>query len=174
MPSCSSSRWSPSSLVRPFFTLLLIAAAIACSSPPTLPPPDPEVDQESKAFLASLTAGDLGLGRFFADRVQVIGHLEFVGGSGRGTQDVSRQELVEAYARLFDRLRSKGWAKLMEGRRPLINISQKDGHHFDRATAGDYVFELGRPGAGGADRIYVYVFRKIDGKYRIVLHAADY
>ena len=173
MPSCNSSKWPPSRLTRPIVVVLL-ASVIACSSPAALPPPDPEVDQESKLFLAALTAGDLGIGKYFADRVQVVGHLEFVGGSGRGTQDVSRRELVEAYARIFDRLRSKGWAKLMEGRRPLLNIAQKDGHHFDRATAGDYVFELGQPAASGLVRIYVFVFRKIDGKYRIVTHAADY
>ncbi|HXT71479.1 MAG TPA: hypothetical protein VN700_17115 [Vicinamibacterales bacterium] len=154
--------------------VLVLAHVIACSRKPAPPPPDPEVDAASRTFFAAFTAGNLGLVASFADRVDVIGDLAFIGGTGRGTKQVSRQEILEAYARLFDRLRHQGWAKLMEARRPLLNVAMHDGHHADYAKAGDYVFEVGRPGTDDYHPIYVFVFRKVDGKFQIVMQAADY
>ncbi len=154
--------------------VVLVVGLTACTSAPALPPPNPEVEAASRAFLTPFLAGDLGLAAAFADRVEVIGDLSFVGGTGRGSKLVSRQEIAAAYARLFDRLGPEGWARLVESRRPLLNIAVRDGHHADYAKAGDYVFELGRPNTQEFHEVYVFIFRKVGGRFQIVMQAADY
>lgn len=104
----------------------------------------------------------------FADRVLVVGDLDFIGGTGRGSQEVSAAELATAYSNLFERLTPQGWTDKLTGRRALVLGAQRDGHHADYAKAGDWIFELGRPDSQKIETILVFVFRKTGDTARIV------
>lgn len=154
--------------------LALVCISAACGGEGRRPLPSPEVLAVMKSFDEALSARDLEtLKTFFADSVLVSSEAGFAGASLRPVP-VSRDQLTDAYARLFTKLGPEGWKAIVENRTPLTNQAKKDGHHADFAKTGDYVHELGRSDKNVYSPILVYLFQRVDGSLKLVGQQTPY
>jgi hypothetical protein len=135
----------------------------------------------AKEFLKAVTETDAKkMKGHFADKVLVAGDLRFVApDAGRKPTEVSKDQLADAYAKLFERIGRGKWTDLLKKVQPTLSKATKDGEYLEFVKAGDYVYDLhfrealkGR--RKGLDEAVIFVFRKVDGRNRIVAHFADY
>ena len=142
----------------------------------------------TKAFSQGLAAADVAaIKGFFAEHVLFAGDLRFVVGGSAGQSHghlvVTREQLSDAYARLFDRIDQAKWKATLIGAVESLKLAVKDGDHLDDPSgqlpagfvkAGDYVYELRRPDRTGLDDALLFVIRPLGGKLLIIAHWADY
>ena len=158
---------------RLFTGVLALASILAASPTPAQAPTD--IDSLAVAFREALAASDVpGLRRFFADTVRFEGDTRFVGGRERlGQVVVTRDQLAQAYTRLFADAGRAEWSELIGALRSTLQRAARDGQP-PLASAGDYVYTLTQPGRSGPDDSLVFIFRRIEDRWRIVAHWADY
>jgi hypothetical protein len=134
-----------------------------------------EANSTAKALGEVFVAADLArLKEHFAERVQFAGDLRFVSRTGTGQVEITRDELAAAYERLFNGVGRDRWTTMMKATNPAMSRAAKDAEKFPFVKAGEYIYELRLAGRTGADDVIVFVLRRIDGKFRVVGHWADY
>ena len=99
--------------------------------------------------------------------------------SGPRRSGEERRQLADAYSKLFERVPVEKWKQLLDKSKPSLLEAPADGEPVKFAKKGDYVYDLHFREAikgqrAGLDEAVIFVFRKVDGKYRIVAHFADY
>ena len=167
------------------FALIL---AVAVGQEPPSGHEAPAAAATAKAFSQVFAAADAAAMKgFFADHVLFAGDLRFVvgdsAGQTHGQLGVTREQLADAYVRLFERVGQARWAALVKPASESLKLAGKDGDHLDDpqqqlpagfVKTGDYVYELRMAGRSGLDDALLFVFRPIGGKLVVVAHWADY
>jgi hypothetical protein len=164
----------------PLFLVLVILSA-----GPSAQPSASQIDSTAKAFQQAFLAGDAAAMKdHFADKVVFIGDPRFIGEGGRlqVQRDLSRDQLTDAYTKLFDAMGRPKWRELTAQAKPTLTRAAKDGTHPEDTTgllppafikAGEYMLEFRLPGSG-LDDVILFVLRDVGGKWQVVAHWADY
>ena len=163
--------------------LFLILAFLSLRpSPQASPTP---VDTTARALQQAFQAGDAAaMKAHFADKIVFIGDPRFIGEGGRiqVQRDLSRDQLTDAYVKLFDGIGREKWRELIAQAKPALTRAAKDGTHPEDTTGllppafiktGEYMLELRLPGSG-LDDVILFVLRDVGGKWQVVAHWADY
>ena len=134
------------------------------------------LDSVTTAFRGAMASGDVTrMKGHFADSVVFAGDVRFVGGTRElERMVVSRDQLAEAYTRMFGSVDRAQWAVLIGRAIPKVTRAARDGEQLESVKAGDYVYALSQPGRSGADDTLLFVLRPVGGRFRIVAHYADY
>jgi hypothetical protein len=142
-------------------------------------------DAAAKALQqAFITADVAAMKDHFADKIVFIGDPRFLGEGGRihVLRDLTRDQLMDAYAKLFEAMGRAKWGELVKQAKPSLTRATKDGTHPEDTTGllppafirtGEYMLELKFPGSGLDDSI-LFVLRDVGGKWKVVAHWADY
>jgi hypothetical protein len=161
--------------------LVLLALSLGLSPQPNAPQPDAAAKALQQAFLS----GDAtAMKAHFADKIVFIGDPRFLGEDGRQQvqRDLSRDQLTDAYTKLFDAMGRDKWRELTKQAKPSLTRAAKDGTHAEDTTGllppafiktGEYMLELRFPGSG-LDDVILFVLRDVGGKWQVVAHWADY
>ena len=144
-------------------------------------PVDMKVEAVAQQFFEAFTNADLEkMKQHFGDEILFDGDRRFI---PREVLDeptkLTQRQLADAYARLFERVGRKRWNELFQKSKPSLTKCTADGVPIKLAKQGDYVHDLHFREAvkgkrAGLDEAVIFVFRKVDGTYRIVAHYADY
>lgn len=142
---------------------------------------DPQAKATAKQFFKVFTGADVEkMKEYFADQILFDGERRFI---GRDKLDnpaaLTKRQLADAYSKLFERVPVEKWKQLLDKSKPSLLEAPADGEPVKFAKKGDYVYDLHFREAikgqrAGLDEAVIFVFRKVDGKYRIVAHFADY
>jgi hypothetical protein len=135
-----------------------------------------EVETATTAFSAAFLAADVEkFAVYFADKVTFEGDLRFLGAPQKaGVMEPTRDELTKAYARMFAAMGRDNFAAVVKSAVRELKPIAKDGELFSVTKTGDWVYSLSLPGRTGDDDVLMFVFRRVDGGYRIIAHWADY
>jgi hypothetical protein len=162
-------------------SLILLVLSLGVSQQPNTAP----AESAAKALQQAFNAGDTAaMKAHFADKIVFIGDPRFLGeGPGRQVQrDLSRDQLTDAYTKLFDAMGREKWRGLTAQAKPTLTRATKDGTHAEDTTGllpaafiktGEYMLELRFPGSG-LDDVILFVLREVGGKWQVVAHWADY
>jgi hypothetical protein len=138
----------------------------------------------AKALQTAFLAGDAAaMKAHFADKVVFVGDPRFLGEDGRkqGRWDLTRDQLTDAYTKLFEAIGPK-WREAAKQAQPSLTRAAKDGTHPEDTTGllppafiktGEYMLELKFPGSG-LDDVVLFVLRDVGGKWLVVAHWADF
>lgn len=163
---------------------LLLILAILSLGPSSQAKPT-AVDATARAFQQAFLTGDAAAMKdHFADKVVFIGDPRFIGeGPGRQVQrDLSRDQLADAYVKLFDAMGRENWRELAARAKPALTRAARDGTHPEDTTGvlppafiktGEYMLEFRFPGSG-LDDVILFVLRDVGSKWQVVAHWADY
>jgi hypothetical protein len=139
----------------------------------------------AKALQTAFLAGDAAaMKTHFADKVVFIGDPRFIGEGGRiqVQRDLTRDQLADAYTKLFEAIGRAKWAEASKQAQPSLTRAAKDGTHPEDTTGllppafiktGEYMLELKFPGSG-LDDVVLFVLRDVGGKWLVVAHWADF
>ena len=153
---------------------------------PSTVPNAAQAESTAKSFLQALAAADVAqMKDHFADKVQFVGDLRFLGDppGSRGSRDVTRDQMAAMYTRLIDAMGREKWIELIKQLQPTLTRAARDaGHPADVqgelppafVKTGEYLYELKFPGKTGLDDVLLFVLRPFDGKWKISAHWADY
>ena len=171
-----------------FALSLALAVSLAGQAAPRSSQSGPDAAQAEAAAKSLVGAfGSLdapAMKEHFADTVRFIGDPQFLG-EPRGPQvqrDLSRDQLIAAYAKMFSTVDPLRWKDLAKQLKPTLKRATADGSHPEDTTgilpadfvkAGEYLYELKAPGSG-LDDVILFVLRPIDGRWKVVAHWADY
>ena len=111
----------------PSFLVLLVLSLGVSQQPNTAP-----AESAAKALQQAFNAGDAAaMKAHFADKIVFIGDPRFLGeGPGRQVQrDLSRDQLADAYTKLFDAMGREKWRELTAQAKPALTRATKDGTH---------------------------------------------
>lgn len=162
-----------------FLVLLVLSAGLSAQPNAT------QAESTAKALQQAFQAGDAAAMKVhFADKVVFIGEPRFIGEGGRiqVQRDLSRDQLTDAYVKLFDGIGREKWRELIAQAKPALTRAAKDGTHPEDTTGllppafiktGEYMLELRLPGSG-LDDVILFVLRDVGGKWQVVAHWADY
>ena len=163
----------------PFLVLLVLSLGLS-------PQPNAaQAEATAKALQQSFLSGDAtAMKAHFADKVVFIGEPRFIGEGGRlqVQRDLTRDQLADAYVKLFDAMGREKWREATAQAKPTLTRATKDGSHPDDTTGllppafiktGEYMLELRLPGSG-LDDVILFVLRDVGGKWQVVAHWADY
>ena len=135
----------------------------------------------AKRFLKAFADADVEkMQQHFADQVLFHGEPRFIGRAKLDKPtELTKRQLSDAYAKLFKRVGREKWNQLFKKTKPTLTKATADGKPIHLAKKGDYVYDLHFREAtkgkrAGLDEAVIFVFRKVDNKYRIVAHFADY
>ena len=163
----------------PFLVLLVLSLGLA-PQPNAAP-----AEAAGKALQQAFLAGDeTAMKAHFADKIVFIGDPRFIGEGGRihVQRDLSRDQLTNAYARLFEAMGREKWREATAQVKPTLTRATKDGSHPEDTAGllppafiktGEYMLELRLPGSG-LDDVILFVLRDVGGKWVVVAHWADY
>ena len=163
----------------PFLVLLVLSLGLSPQ------PVAAQADSTAKALQQAFLAGDAtAMKAHFADKIVFIGDPRFLGEGGRlqVQRDLSRDQLTDAYTKLFDAMGREKWRELTAQAKPTLTRAAKDGSHPEDTTgilppafikAGEYMLEFRFPGSG-LDDVILFVLREVGGKWVVVAHWADY
>ena len=165
--------------MRPFLVFLVLHLGLS-------PQPNPsQVDATAKALQQAFLSGDAtAMKAHFADKIIFIGDPRFLGEGGRihVQRDLTRDQLADAYVKLFDAMGREKWREATAQAKPTLTRAAKDGSHPEDTTGllppafiktGEYMLELRLPGTG-LDDVILFVLREAGGKWQVVAHWADY
>ena len=135
-----------------------------------------EVETATKAFAAAFLTADVEkFTTYFAEKVTFEGDLRFLGAPQKaGVMEPSRDELTKAYARMFAAFGRDNFAAVIKPSVSELKPIAKDGELFSVTKTSDWVYSLSLPGRTGDDDVLMFVFRRVDGVFRIIAHWADY
>ena len=164
----------------PFFvTLVVLFMGLAPQSNTA------QADATAKALQQAFLSGDAAaMKAHFADKVVFVGDPRFIGEGGRlqVQRDLSRDQLADAYVKLFDAMGREKWRELATRAKPTLTRAAKDGTHSEDTTGvlppafiktGESMLEFRFPGSG-LDDVILFVLRDVGGKWQVVAHWADY
>ena len=144
-----------------------------------------QADATAKALQQAFVSGDAtAMKAHFADKIVFVGDPRFIGeGPGRQVQrDLSRDQLTDAYTKLYEAMGRENWRELAARAKPTLTRAAKDGTHSEDTTGvlppsfiktGEYMLEFRFPGSG-LDDVILFVLRDVGGKWQVVAHWADY
>jgi hypothetical protein len=162
------------------FTVLLIAAVAAPATVCAAAEAD-DVERVAAQFFEAFIHADVDkMGQHFADKVLFDGEEQFIGREALDEPaELTKTELSDAYRKLFKKIGRERWSGLLKRVKPTLSEVTEDEKPVRLAKAGDYVYDLHFREAikgkrRGLDEAILFVFRKVDGKFRIVAHFADY
>lgn len=167
-------------------SLALAASLLAqATTAPQTVPDAAQAEATTKALFAAFGSLDApGMKEHFADTVRFIGDPQFLG-EPRGLQvqrDLSRDQLIAAYAKMFATVDPLRWKDLAKQLKPSLKRATAAGSHPEDTTgllppdfvkADEYLYELKAPGSG-LDDVILFVLRPIDGRWKVIAHWADY
>jgi hypothetical protein len=134
-----------------------------------------EVTKVASLYLNAFKKANLKeMKKYFYKNLSFDGDKKFI-----NKNQLSKEELIKSYATLFNKIEKQKWSKVMDKVKPTIVKAQKDNEMFKAVKAGDYIYDLHfREAMKGKrrklDEAIVFIFRKINGKYLIIHHYADY
>ena len=140
-----------------------------------------ELDQVAKRFFKAFTEADVTkMKEHFGDKILFDGDHRFIGGDQAAEPtELTKRQFSDAYSKLFASVGREKWKKAFEMPQPTLVQAPADGKPIALAKKGDYVYdvrfrETNKGQRAGLDEAVIFIFRKVDGRYRIVAHYADY
>jgi ketosteroid isomerase-like protein len=160
--------------------MLKTCAVILVAIPLTIPnlacaadaPAGNEIESVTKEFVQAFVEGDAEkMQPHFAPDVIVERDPE------RGVR--KKEQLRDDYAKMISAIGRDRWSELFKKVKPTVVKAAADGEVFEFVKAGDYICDLhwreSREGQrNGLDEAVIFVFRLVDGKYKVIGHFADY
>ena len=138
--------------------------------------------ETTKEFIKAFKEADAkSMSKAFAPEIEFAGDHKFLGLANRipKTVPVNAADLATSYEKLFKMYGKEPWKKLASKAKPTMTVSRDGKELKGLVKAGDIICDMhfkeakgGKP--RGFDEAVIFVFRKIDGQYRIVFHFADY
>ncbi len=139
------------------------------------------IKETSDKFLKAFKNADAkSMSEYYADSITFAGDPKFIDKKAMNAPiSLTKGELHNSYLKLFKLVKKERWVKITSNLQPTIKTSIIGGEYKGLVKKGDFIFNLHfRKAAKGKDKgldeAVIFIFRKINGKYLIVTHIADY
>lgn len=118
---------------------------------------------------------------YFAPKVLYIGEGRFIDPNVmkfNEPTEITAEKLSQSYAKFADRVGKDKWKVVFGKVNPTLKKAEKDGELFKPIKAGDFIYDLHfresvKGKRNGFDEAVIFVFRKVDGKFKVVAHLND-